>query len=258
MGVMRSNAGVLIATALALAALGLSGGSWAEGHASSGARGSGGHSSGAARHGSASHVRSYARAGGYRAPAGGFRGQSPAHRQYTSPPAARAGYAASNGRSAGRGAYAPGYGRGAWGRAGSWRGYRGPYFGFVAAVPWNAYAFWWNGIPYYVADDTYYLWNDAADAYQIVPPPVDGNDADAGGGGGGGGGPDLSVYPSDGQSPEQQSSDRYDCYRWAADQTGFDPTRPAGGVQAGPANSAQDAYLRAEAACLQGRGYTVR
>jgi len=120
-------------------------------------------------------------------------------------------------------------------------------------VPWYAYAFWWNGIPYYVADNTYYLWNDAADAYQIVPPPVDGNDADAGGGG-----PDLSVYPSDGQSPEQQSTDRYECYRWAVDQTGFDPTQPAGGVQAGAASGAQGAYRRAEAACLQGRGYTVR
>ncbi|HXQ32215.1 MAG TPA: hypothetical protein VN790_09665 [Steroidobacteraceae bacterium] len=258
MGVKRSKAGILTAAVLALAGLGLGGGAWAESHGSSGGHGGGGHPSGAARHGSASHARSYARAGGYRAPAGGFHGQSSVHRQYTAPPAARAGYRASpggSGGSGGRGAYAPGYGRESWGRPGGWRGYHGPYFGFVAAVPWYAYAFWWNGIPYYVADDTYYLWNDAADVYQIVPPPVDGNDADAGGGGGG---PDLSVYPSDGQSPEQQSSDRYECYRWAVDQTGFDPTQPAGGVQPGAASDAQGAYRRAEAACLQGRGYTVR
>jgi len=258
MGATRSKAGILTATIFALAGVGLCGGAWAEGHASGSGHGGGGHSSGAARHFSAPHSRSYGRAGGYRAPAGGYRGQSTVHRQYAAP-APRAGNGLAAGGAGGRGTYAPGYGsgygHGPSGHPGGWRGYRGPYWGFVAAVPWYADAFWWNGIPYFVADDTYYRWNDAADAYQIVPPPVDGDDADASGGGGA---PDLSVYPSGGQSPEQQSSDRYDCYRWAVDQTGFDPTHPAGGVPPDAASDAQGAYRRAEAACLQGRGYTVR
>jgi hypothetical protein len=37
--------------------------------------------------------------------------------------------------------------------------------------------------------------------------------------------PSLKIifYPSKGQSPAQQDRDRYECYRWAVKQTGFDP-----------------------------------
>jgi hypothetical protein len=35
----------------------------------------------------------------------------------------------------------------------------------------------------------------------------------------------VYFYPMQGQTPEQQSRDRYDCHLWAVDQTGFDPTR---------------------------------
>jgi len=44
--------------------------------------------------------------------------------------------------------------------------------------------------------------------------------------------PDTQVlfYPAAGQSPEQQSRDRYECYQWASRETGFDP----GQVSVGP------------------------
>lgn len=35
------------------------------------------------------------------------------------------------------------------------------------------------------------------------------------------------VYPAKGQSPEKQKSDEAACHQWAAQQTGFDPTKPA-------------------------------
>ncbi len=35
---------------------------------------------------------------------------------------------------------------------------------------------------------------------------------------------DLIIYPSKGQSQQQQSRDRYECHTWAVQQTGFDPT----------------------------------
>ena len=35
---------------------------------------------------------------------------------------------------------------------------------------------------------------------------------------------DLYVYPAEGQSDEQLSSDRYACHRWAADESGYDPS----------------------------------
>jgi len=42
----------------------------------------------------------------------------------------------------------------------------------------------------------------------------------------GGSAQNLYVYPSAGQSQEQQDRDRYECHDWAVSQTGFDPTRP--------------------------------
>ena len=34
---------------------------------------------------------------------------------------------------------------------------------------------------------------------------------------------DLIVYPSQGQSDEQMAKDKFECQRWATEQTGFDP-----------------------------------
>jgi hypothetical protein len=36
----------------------------------------------------------------------------------------------------------------------------------------------------------------------------------------------VYAYPEQGQSPEQQSRDRYECSLWAVHQTGFDPSAP--------------------------------
>ena len=115
-------------------------------------------------------------------------------------------------------------------------------------------------MPYYFADNTYYLWNEGQAQYQVVPPPADaeGNAYDADAAQAPAAAADLYVYPNAGQSTEQQSTDRYECHRWAVDQTGFDPTRADGGVAPESAGQASDAYRRAEGACLQGRGYTVR
>jgi len=36
----------------------------------------------------------------------------------------------------------------------------------------------------------------------------------------------VYAYPQQGQSPDQQSKDRYECSMWAVHQTGFDPSAP--------------------------------
>ena len=36
----------------------------------------------------------------------------------------------------------------------------------------------------------------------------------------------VYAYPQQGQSPDQQSRDRYECSMWAVHQTGFDPSAP--------------------------------
>ena len=51
---------------------------------------------------------------------------------------------------------------------------------------------------------------------------------------------DLFIYPSGGQSAEQQRRDNLECRLWAIDQTGFDPTAP---VQGSPAAGPQPAEV---------------
>jgi hypothetical protein len=62
------------------------------------------------------------------------------------------------------------------------------------------------------------------------------------------------VYPSRGQSPQQVANDRYECNRWAVNESGYDPDlRTHRNPETGPV-----AYERALSACLEGRGYAVR
>jgi hypothetical protein len=35
---------------------------------------------------------------------------------------------------------------------------------------------------------------------------------------------DMYIYPAQGQSEQQQADDKYQCHRWAVDQTQYDPT----------------------------------
>lgn len=62
-----------------------------------------------------------------------------------------------------------------------------------------------------------------------------------------------AISPKNGQSQDQLSRDRYECYGWAKQQSGFDPAQPGSGAGgAGP-----DLYRRAFTACMSGRGYQV-
>jgi hypothetical protein len=47
-------------------------------------------------------------------------------------------------------------------------------------------------------------------------------------------GMDVFVYPSKGQTKEQQEQDEFSCYKWAKEQTGFDPTQPVQQAAAPP------------------------
>ena len=178
----------------------------------------------------------------------------------------------------GGGGYRSGGGyRGGWhgGYGGYGHGwYRGGYYGgwgwglgyglFFASLPWYYDTYWWDGVPYYYADDVYYRWNGDAGEYETVQPPAGLSDqvkAQA---------PvvsELFMYPKAGQSSEQQARDREDCHRWAVAQSGFDPTLVASAPTspATPNTTPADStttkradYLRADAACLEGRNYSVK
>jgi hypothetical protein len=67
----------------------------------------------------------------------------------------------------------------------------------------------------------------------------------------------VQLTPNNGQTAEQQARDRYDCYRWALAQTGYDPLHPKGGMPTAQSSQQEDAYDQVRTACLQQRGYTV-
>ncbi|HMK87921.1 MAG TPA: DUF6515 family protein [Steroidobacteraceae bacterium] len=154
-----------------------------------------------------------------------------------------------------------------WRHGGNWYRWDGrhwivwaaPFGLFVPFLPWYYTTVWWDGVPYYYANDTYYVWDDAQQQYEVVEPPP-------GAESGGATQPptlpppsdQLFVYPSSGQSAEQQARDGAECQRWATGQTGFDPTVAGGGVPPDQAVAKRNDYFRADVSCLEGRGYTVR
>lgn len=146
---------------------------------------------------------------------------------------------------------------------GGWYGWRGwccgwgwgwGFYGagwWLATLPWYYQTYWWGGVPYYYVDNAYYRWNSATGRYEAVAAPAGAASAPTQS-------TDLFMYPKGGQSAEEQAKDKYECHRWAADQSGFDPTRADGGVAAEQAAGKRADYVRAQGACLEGRNYSVR
>ena len=112
---------------------------------------------------------------------------------------------------------------------------------------------WFGGVPYYYADDTYYMWRPERREYVVTQPPAGEGEVRESEGS-----DDIFVYPKNGQSEERQATDRYECHAWAVEKTGFDPTRPHGNVEESAAGSKRADYRRAEGACLEARGYSVK
>ena len=134
-----------------------------------------------------------------------------------------------------------------------WGGGGGSYgsYGFYGALPAFATVLTIGALTYWVADGIYYRAVPAG-GYEVVPAPVGaalpaaavayGNR--------------IFIYPSNAQSKEQQATDEYQCHQWAVGQTGFDPSLAGA---AGPTDQeSRQNYRRAQAACLDGRGYTVK
>jgi hypothetical protein len=129
-----------------------------------------------------------------------------------------------------------------------------PPFGVAVPVLPPAYAtLWIGGSAYYYANGVYYANAVGAPGYVVVAPPPHADQATvqaapvaraapAG---------ELIATPRNGQPQHQVFTDRAECARWATGQSGgYEPSQPRSGDAAG--------YRRAETACLEGRGYTVR
>ncbi len=181
------------------------------------------------------------------------------------------------------GGYHGGYGgyRGGYGgyRGGYYGGYRGGYGGwyggwggcwgcwgwgwglglglYFATLPYYYSTYYWGGVPYYYADNTYYNWDPNANQYVTVAPPA-GLQAQVGAAAPSGG-TDLIAYPKNGQTADQQAKDKFACHQWAVGQSGFDPSLGAPAAANVPAAASKRSdYMRAQAACLEGRGYSVQ
>lgn len=157
-----------------------------------------------------------------------------------------------------------GYWHGGWGWG--WRGGWGPWgwgWGglglglYFATLPHYYSTYYWGGVPYYYANYTYYRWDPALGQYVTVAPPQ--GVAQLAPSAAPAGAPSappqqLIVYPKNGQSEDQMGQDKFECHKWAVGQTGFDPTQAGGGA----APNKRSDYTRAQTACLEGRGYSVK
>jgi hypothetical protein len=190
-----------------------------------------------------------------------------------------------------------GYGRRGYGYGGYGYPYWGWGLGlglglYLSTLPWDYSTYWWDGVPYYYTGNNYYTWDGSAGEYEQVQPPsqvtqqaANAPPAQP---------PHLYAYPKNGQSAQQQASDEAACQDWASQQVNrapaapaerpgapppaaapgefTSPSQPAGsGNAVGAIAAATGAppaatpgaaglgseFVRAEAACLQGRGYSV-
>lgn len=120
-----------------------------------------------------------------------------------------------------------------------------PPIGVVVPLLPPAYAtLWIGGAPYYYANGVYYA-VAPGQGYAVVAPPPGAEQAPPA--------PppppastpvEPIIYPRNGQSPAQTEGDRQECNRWAT-------TQPSAVADA-------QVFQRAVAACMDGRGYTLR
>jgi hypothetical protein len=148
--------------------------------------------------------------------------------------------------------YYGGYRVGSYGGYRGYYGYRGWYGGYYypwgwgapgwgpAVLPYYSAAYWYGGFPYYYGSNTYFL---PVSPYRTTSAPVGGQAPS-----------ELFAYPKNDQSPYQQSVDKYECYRWAVSQLGYDPTSAGGGTVRRDLTD----YNRAQTACLTARGYSIK
>ncbi|MEK6550274.1 MAG: DUF6515 family protein [Pseudomonadota bacterium] len=113
---------------------------------------------------------------------------------------------------------------------------------------------WVGGAPYYYAGGVYYTWRPEERVYIVANPPTE----IANVGGGNDSADQMYIYPKQGQSDQQQATDRYECHRWGTSQTSYDPTAPNQNLSVSEQASKRLDYRRAMKACLDGRGYSVQ
>lgn len=112
---------------------------------------------------------------------------------------------------------------------------------------------WISGVPYYYANNVYYVWQPERNGYVVTTPPEEINEQETQML------PEqLFIYPKQGQTDKQQADDRYHCHRWAVKQTSYDPSQPPENLSPNELSNKRENYQKAFKTCLEGRGYSVR
>ncbi|WP_426134588.1 DUF6515 family protein [Pseudomonas sp. PWP3-1b2] len=124
-----------------------------------------------------------------------------------------------------------------------------PYGIRVQTLPDYAREVWVGSTLFFVAAGAYYTYESTSQQYVVVQPP-----AQAPAPAPQSNGYDVVAYPANGQSPAQVQQDGYDCYRWAVQQSGFDPRT----VTYAPDPAVVQTYRQAQGNCLSSRGYQVQ
>ena len=126
-----------------------------------------------------------------------------------------------------------------------------PYGIRVHYLPDYAREVWVGGSLLFLAAGAYYAYEQSTQQYVVVQPPTQ---VPAPQPAPQGNGYDVVAYPTNGQSPAQVQQDGYDCYRWAVQQSGFDPQA----VTYAPDPAVVQTYRQAQGNCLSSRGYQVQ
>jgi hypothetical protein len=117
-----------------------------------------------------------------------------------------------------------------------------PLGAVVATLPVGHVTLHIGGRPYYVYNETYYVWNDGPPGYVVVEKPEEATESVG-----------VIAYPKEGQDPDVQARDRYECHAWAVRKSGFDPSQGLA-----DSDGQRSTYDRAMQACLEGRAYSVQ
>ena len=120
----------------------------------------------------------------------------------------------------------------------------------IRALPYGYRTIRHRNRTYYAVNGAYYIYDDRFRHYKVVERPDPSASAEPFSASS----TELFVYPREGQTAERTARDRYECYLWSVNETGFDPVNSQGN---GQLDSADD-YRRATSACLEARGYTVK
>ncbi|MEX6665333.1 hypothetical protein QWI20_15280 [Pseudomonas sp. W2-17] len=128
----------------------------------------------------------------------------------------------------------------------------------VRYLPDYAQQVWLGSALFFVAAGTYYTYEQNTQEYVVAEPPQNVEPVYS---------PqqpqpvqqaanpyDVVAYPPEGKPQQEIEQDRYDCYRYAVQQSNFDPA----GAAYQPAPEVLGVYRQAMASCYAGRGYSIQ